>query len=97
MTIFMPIFSIYLIAMQERKRKRRVKTIKIKKKKGALIMSIDAFKRHIGRRCQIITILDKKISGKINRVDENWVEVETSKRIELINIEFIERLSIITN
>lgn len=42
---------------------------KIKRRKGMVNMSLDSFKRHIGRHWQIITILDKKISGKISRAD----------------------------
>jgi len=69
---------------------------KLKKGKGVVSVSIDSFKRHIGRRCQITTILDKKISGMISRVDGNWIEIETRKGVELVNTEFIERLNVIS-
>ena len=62
--------------------------------KGVLLMSSEAFKKHIGRRCQITTILEKKVSGTIIGVKDNWVEIETKNYVETINIEFVERFSL---
>ena len=93
----MPIFTIFFIILPQENRKKRIKAIrniKKKKKKGDLFMSGEIFKKNIGRQCQINTLLEKKISGKIIGVRDNWVEIETKKEVETINIEFIEKFTI---
>lgn len=95
----LPLFITLFIIIPEQKRKKRIKVLTRikKKKKGVLLMSSEAFKKHVGRRCQVITILEKKVSGTIVSVKDNWVEIETNKYIETINIDFIERFSISTS
>jgi len=93
--IYMPIFTIFMIIMQQRKRRRRITTMHFLRGKGVLVVSIDAFKRNIGRDCQITTMLERKVSGKIVGVTGNWIEIATKKDTEYINAEFIERFRIL--
>ncbi len=61
-------------------------------------MSNAPIKKHIGRHCQITTMLnEKKVVGKIVNVVENWIEVETKKNTEFVNAEFIASFKIIAD
>ncbi len=94
MALFMPIFTVFIALMEQRKRKRRNTVMNVLRKKGVLAVSIDAFKKNMGRECQITTMLEKKVTGKIVGVAGNWVEVATKNETEFINAEFIERFRI---
>ena len=58
-------------------------------------MSGNALKKYIGRRCQLVTILEKKIVGIIVNIEGNWVEIEVRNNSLLINTDFIERFEIL--
>ncbi len=60
-------------------------------------MSIEAFKKNIGRKCQIITMIERNVKGRITGVEGNWIEIETKRNTEYINAEFIERLRVLSN
>ncbi|MCD8502598.1 MAG: hypothetical protein LRY71_14205 [Bacillaceae bacterium] len=56
-------------------------------------MSSKVFEKYIGKECSIHTI-DNYVSGKIVSVIDQWIEVETTEAIELVNTEFIEKIEI---
>lgn len=60
-------------------------------------MSIEAFKKNIGRKCQIITMIERNVKGRITGVEGNWIAIETKRNTEYINAEFIERLRVLSN
>jgi hypothetical protein len=93
--VYLPIFTVFIVMIQIRKRRRRITVMHVLKRKGVFAVSIDAFKRNIGRDCQIMTMLERKVSGKIVGVTDNWVEVVTKKDTEYINAEFIERFRLL--
>ncbi len=93
--IYMPLFTVMIVIMQQRKRRRRIAILQNMRRKGVLAVSIEAFKRNIGRNCQITTMLERKVAGRIAGVEGNWIEIETRKNTEYINAEFIERFRIV--
>ena len=63
---------------------------KKKNKKGAMIMTNTMLKKYIGKNCRILTgSFGTNVNGTIIDINENWIELETSKKTELINTEFI--------
>lgn len=56
-------------------------------------MSSEVFKKYIGKDCLINTI-DNYVKGKIVSITDQWMEVETTKAIEIVNTEFIEKIEI---
>lgn len=94
--IFLP--SIILIFSQLfHDKKKAKKIVNMRKKKGGTPMNHEILKKHIGRFCSVST-LDHFETGTILSVNETWLEVEVvnkkSKRIELINLEYVEKISI---
>ena len=69
--------------------------LKIKKRKGLIIMTNEVIKKYIGNTCKISTgSFGREAIGKIIDVNENWIEVETKKGKELINADFIQSIKI---
>ena len=93
--VFLPLFTVFIVLLQLQKRRRRMAIMHHLRKKGVLRMSIDAIKRNIGRECQITTMLEKKVSGTIVEVSDNWVEIENKRVREFINVEFVERFRLL--
>ena len=93
--IYLPLFTVFMVIMHQRRRKRRIRIVQHLLRKGVLVVSIDALKSNIGRECQITTMLERKVSGRINGVSGNWVEITTKKSTEYINADFIERFRLL--
>lgn len=59
-------------------------------------MTNELIKKYIGRNCMISTgSFGANTVGKMLEVNDNWVEVETKKDIELINIEYVTSIRIV--
>lgn len=58
-------------------------------------MTNELIKNYIGKECKIITSnAPLGYKGRIVDVKENWLEFDTRKGIELINIDFIYNIKI---
>ncbi|MDR7870777.1 MAG: hypothetical protein RIN55_07970 [Tissierellaceae bacterium] len=58
-------------------------------------MTNDVIKKYVGRDCRISTgSFGTNVVGKIIDVNENWIEVETKKGIEIINAEFVQSIKV---
>lgn len=69
--------------------------IKKIKNKGDKIMTNDVIKKYIGKNCKISTgSFGTNVAGKIINVNENWIEVETKRGVEIINAEFVQSIKI---
>ena len=59
-------------------------------------MTNELLKKYIERTCQISSgSFGTNIIGKIIDVNENWVEIQTKKGIELVNAEFIQNIKLV--
>lgn len=91
----MPMVILFFIILPQQSRLQRSIVSRIKKRKGLIIMASEVIKKYIGRNCKISTgTYGTNITGKIIDVNENWIEVETKKGIELINAEFVQSIKI---
>ena len=81
-------FIVLFIILPLQREKQRSITLKIKKK-GLII------KKYIGKNCKISTgPYGTNLVGTIVEINENWIEVETKKGIQLINAEFVQSIKI---
>jgi len=88
-------FIIFFIVFPQQHALQKLAIIKIKKRKGVIIMTNEVIKKYIGNNCNISTgSFGTNAIGKIIDVNENWIEFETKKGKELINIEFIQSIKI---
>lgn len=91
----MPIFVMLFIILPQQRRMQKAVLLKIKKRKGLIIMTNEVIRKYIGKSCRISTgSFGTNVIGKIIDVNENWIEVETKKGNELINAEFVQSIKI---
>jgi hypothetical protein len=93
--IYMPLFVLLFIILPSQREVQKSIILKIKRKKGLIIMTNEVIKKYIGKACRISTgAFGTGVIGTIIDVNENWVEVETKKGNEIINAEFIVSIKI---
>ncbi len=93
--IYMPIFIIFFIIIPQQYEVQRHIAMKNSKKKRGNVMTNEVVNKYIGKNCKISTgSYGTTVVGKIINVNENWIEVETKKGIELVNAEFIQSIKI---
>lgn len=93
--IYLPLFILLFVILNER-RIQKLAYIKIKKRRGVIKMTYELIKKYIGENCIIGTLsLGSQVKGKITEINENWLEVETKKGNQLVNIEFIQSIKIL--
>lgn len=58
-------------------------------------MENEVIKKYIGKHCRISTgSFGTTVIGKIIDIKGNWMEIETKKGNELVNIEFVQSIKI---
>ncbi len=94
--IYLPLIILFLCILPYQSSTRRLIKRRKKKKNGVVVMTNELIKKYIGRNCMISTgSLGANTVGKILEVNDNWVEVETKKDVELINIEYVQSIRIV--
>lgn len=93
--IYLPLIIIFFIVLPQQREINKAVVMKIKRRKGEIIMTNDMIKKYIGKSCKISTgSFGTNITGKIIDVNENWIEVETKKGNELINAEYVQSIKV---
>ena len=94
--IYMPLLIIFFIILPQQRAVQKAVLLKIRKRIGVVEMTNELIKRYIGKNCLISTgTFGTNVKGKIIDVNENWLEVETKKGSELVNVEFIQSIKLI--
>lgn len=92
----MPLSILFFIIFPQQREMKKLISLKMKKRKGAIIMTNEIIKKNIGNNCKIFTgSFGINVIGKIIDVNENWIEIETKKGSELINADFIQSIKIL--
>lgn len=94
--IWLPIFIvIVLILPQQAAERTAVARLISRKKEGRIAMTNELVKKYIGKHCRITTgSMGINVTGRITEVNENWIEIETKKGKEIVNLDFIQNISI---
>jgi hypothetical protein len=88
--IYLPLFIIFFVVLPQQQHTQMYITRKNKRRKGLMTMTNEMLKKYIGKTCMISTgSMGSSVKGRILDVNENWVEVETNKGIQVVNAEFI--------
>ena len=96
--VYMPLFIIFFIVLPQQREVQKAVLMKLRRRKGEIIMTNDVIKKYIGKNCRISTgSFGTNIMGKILDVNENWIEVETRKGNELINAEYVQSIKVYQN
>ena len=94
--IYMPLIIIFFIIIPQQRAAQKAVLFRIRKKKGVGKMLNELIKKYIGKKCLITTgSFGTNVKGIIIDVNENWVELETKKGLELINAEFVQSIKIL--
>jgi len=93
--IWLPMFIVFFLIMTRQVAARRIAFLTIKKKRRKLAMTNEMIAKYVGRNCYITTgTMGVSVTGKIIEVNENWIEVETRKGVEILNLDFIQNIKL---
>jgi len=91
----MPIFIMFFLIIPQQNEMKKFIILKINRRKREKIMNNELISKYISKDCKISTgSYGTTVVGKIISINENWLEVETKKGIELINAEFIQSIKV---
>lgn len=99
-TLFAPLYVLFFIIFPEEEKNRNLKKLSIKRRIKKIIkkgknMNNEILKKYIGKSVTIsFGSYGTNITGKINDIKENWLELESKKGVEIINVEFIQNIKI---
>ena len=96
-SIYLPIFIIFFIIIPNQKKIMNdvLRKVKKRKKEGRLVTN-KLIKKYIGKKCKVYSgSFGTNVKGKLNELEDNWLEVKTSKGIELVNIDFIQNIKVL--
>lgn len=90
--IYIPLFIIFIAAYR---RKKHTVLSHIRKRKRGFTMTNELLRTYMSKKCKISTgSMDNSITGTLKELNDNWLKVETAKGIELVNIDYIQKIKI---
>lgn len=94
--IWLPIFIVIVLVLPQQAAERiAVARLIRRRKKGRIAMTNELVKKYLGKYCRITTgSMGINVTGRITEVNENWIEIETKKSKEIVNLDFIQNISI---
>ena len=93
--IYMPLLVVLIISMQQRDL-ALLTMARLRRKKAKRIMTNELLASYVGKTCKVSTgSYGTSLTGKITRVQDNWLELETKKGIELVNAEYIQNVKVL--
>lgn len=85
------IFLFVIILYRKKKRNNQIEILRKTRNRRNRIMSGDMLKVFIGKDCVVYTI-DKYVSGIIEQINDNWLNIKTQDGLEMLNIDYIVRV-----
>ena len=93
--VWLPIFIALFIVFTQQAAARKIAVITIKRRKRRIAMTNELIAKYVGRDCYITTgTMGVSVTGKIIEVNENWIEVQTKKGAEILNLDFIQNIKL---
>lgn len=91
--IYIPLLLILFTAYRQKKHMRLTNT---RKRKRGHTMTNELLRSYLSKHCKISTgSMDNSITGTLKELNDNWLEVQTNKGIELVNIDYIQKIKIL--
>lgn len=95
--IYLPLLVVMIAAMQQNEY-RKIMIIRHRKRGGIICMTNELLSKHIGKKCKVSTgSYGSTVTGRILEVRDNWIEVETSRGLQLINAEFVQNVKVMAD
>ena len=93
--IWLPIFIVFFIVIAQQAVARKNAMVMVRKRKGRIAMTNELIAKYVGRDCYITTgTMGVSVTGKIIEVNDNWIEVQTRKGVEILNLDFIQNIKL---
>jgi NMD protein affecting ribosome stability and mRNA decay len=94
-SIWFPMFILFYIIMIQQAAARKLVVMMVKKRKGRIAMTNELINKYVGKYCYITTgTMGVSVKGTILEVNENWLEVQTNRGIEVLNLDFIQNIKL---
>jgi hypothetical protein len=93
--IFLPIFIVFIVELET----RLTTKARIRRKRGQLaIMTNEIIRECVGRICTINMGYTGSGFNKVlvKEIHDNWMKVESKGKTEIINIEYIQNIKIVS-
>ena len=85
--IYLPLFVLFFVILPAQRRRQMIVR---RKKKGNQAMTNELLSTLVGRNARLSTgSLGTAVTGRIQSVHDNWIEVETRKDTVLLNAEYV--------
>lgn len=85
------VFLFIIILNNKTKRKKQVEILRKIRNRRDKTVNGDMLKAYIGKEC-VVYVLDKYVSGTVEAVNDNWLNIKTGDGLEMVNIEYIVRI-----
>jgi len=93
--IYLPIFVLLFVIIPYQK-KKRFRIVKRKRRlKREVRMSKEIVVKYLNKKCKVYLGMGEAVKGVIKSVEDNWMEVETSKGIQLVNLDYAMNIKFI--
>lgn len=85
------IFVFVIVFREKKKRNKQIEILRKIRNRRNKIMNSDMLKVFVGKDCVVYTV-DKYVSGVIEQINDNWLNIKTQDGLEMLNIEYIVRV-----
>jgi len=69
---------------------------KVKRRREESLVTNELIKKYLGKKCKVYSgSFGTSVKGNLKELEDNWLEIETSKGIELVNIDFIQNIKVL--
>ena len=99
-SIYLPIFTVFitlfLVIIPNKRKLMNTVVRRVKKRREESLMTNKLIKKYLGKKCKVYSgSFGTSVKGKLKELEDNWLEVETSKGLELVNIDFIQNIKVL--
>ncbi len=97
-SIFLMLIVIFILLMNDKSRKKNRMRLKLRKRRQKENQSMDyqLVKAYEGKLCIITTDANSLggIIGTITKVTDGWIEVESTKSTEILNLDYVSSIKL---
>jgi len=93
--VWLPIFIVIIVIIPQQQAIKNAAVVVLKRKKRGDFMTNELIQEFKGYNCYISTgAFGASVTGRITDIKENWIEVQTKKGRQVLNLDFIQIIRI---
>lgn len=87
---------LFLVIIPNKRKLMNTVVKRVKKRREESVMTNKLIKKYLGKKCKVYSgSFGTSVKGQLKDLEDNWLEVETSKGVELVNIDFIQNIKVL--